>query len=565
MTPIELEATDIANLDVVTNPADLRRDIHVFVDYARRYEIKRGHRDNQLPIAHRQRLARLMSDPRIAQVGEDGSARWIEHVDAVCLGLGFVRYDTEGIYAGYTSSSESYPDNYIKWDGTQYERFLDLRIIEQEQRILGIHLKEAGTGASEFFSEGPLSRLDRFDRWGSATGVIPSIPFAKVRMHLLDLLAGCPSGVWFSTQSLIEQLRLRDPWFLIPERVPAAVAARTSRSGRYSNFIERKRGDWGNRDAISDRDPEGFAKVEGRFVERFLEGIPLVLGYTDVAYSKRKETSEIEPSRGLLLAFRVTERLRAALRGEVVAPKITVLPNFEVHVESLFFPAKIDGQLLALGELTQRGVVTVYRLTKAKVAAVMAADPRAGVIDNLKALSGRDLPANVEAELTEWAGHSEKFILYEGFGLLEGRRERAGAEGFVVEAISPNFAVVRSPAGLYQHLEKTEQVPLRIRHSEPVLATPAGVQSRVAPSARAPGESSRKPARIRRIVQTTLCFADAEVHAAFLKVMLDAKCVVPADRQALTVSYGKKLEPLVKECLKKLNEQCPLAVENVEK
>jgi hypothetical protein len=564
MTLIEAEAADIANLDLVTNPADLRRDIHVFVDYAGTHEIKRGHRDNQLPMAHRQRLARLMSDPRIAQVGENGNAPWIEHVDAVCIRLGFVRYNTEGIYAGYSSSSESFPDNYIKCEGTQYEQFLDLSLLEQEQRILDIHLKETGAVGSEFFSGGPLSRLDRFDSWGSATGVAPTIPFAKVRMFLLDLLAELPSGVWFSTQSFIEHLRQRDPWFLIPERVSAAVAARAIRSGRYSNFIERKRGDWGNRDGISDRDPEGFAKVEGRFVERFLEGIPLVMGYTDVAYSKRKKATEIEPSRGLLPAFRVTERLRSAMRGEVAAPKITVLPNFEVHVESLLFPAKIDRQLLVLGDLTQRGVVTVYRLAKAKVAAVMAADPKVGVIDHLKALTGRDLPANVEAELNEWAGHSEKFVLYEGLGLLEGRREQAGVDGFVVEAISPNFAVVRSPAGLYQHLEKTEQVPLKIQHSEHVLAAPAGVQSRVAPSAAPPRESSRKPARIRRIVQTTLCFPDAEVHAAFLKVLLSAKCVVPADSHALTVSYGKKQEPLVKECLKKLNEQCPLAVENVE-
>ena len=173
MTPIDLEPADIANLDLVTNPADLRRDIHAFVDYARTHEIKRGHRDNQLPMAHRQRLARLMSDPRIAQVGEDGNAPWIEHVDAVCFFLGFVRYNTEGIYAGYSSSSESFPDNYMKWDGPQYDRFLDLPLLEQEQRLLGIHLKETGAGVCEFFSEGPLSRLDRFDTRGCATGVVP--------------------------------------------------------------------------------------------------------------------------------------------------------------------------------------------------------------------------------------------------------------------------------------------------------------------------------------------------------------------------------------------------------
>ena len=76
-----------------------------------------------------------------------------------------------------------------------------------------------------------------------------------------------------------------------------------------------QRGDWGNRKPIPDKDPDGFAKVEGRYLERFLEGIPLVLGYTEVAYLKRKTETPIEPSRGLLPAFRITERLRRAMPG----------------------------------------------------------------------------------------------------------------------------------------------------------------------------------------------------------------------------------------------------------
>ena len=135
---------------------------------------------------------------------------------------------------------------------------------------------------------------------------------------------------------------------------------------------------------ISEKDPEGFAKVEGRFIERFLEGIPLVLGYTEVAYTRSKTETPIEPSRGLLPAFRITERLRRAVRREVAEPKVTVLPNFEVHVESLFFPARTEAQLRPLGELVQRGIVTVFKLTKPKVAAALAAQADQNAIETLK-------------------------------------------------------------------------------------------------------------------------------------------------------------------------------------
>ena len=568
MSPIELEEIGTTGCDVVSNRADLRRDIHVFVGYVGEHEVKRGHRDNQLPSAHRQRLARLMSDPAQAgQTDEDGISPWIRHVDEVCLELQLVGYDTEGSCAGWSSSSASFPDNFIQRKGAQYERFLDLPLAAQEERIRAIHLDGPGKRPSEFFVEGPLSRLDRFDSWASATGVVPTIRFAEVRSKLLGLLAECPTGVWFSTRSLLEHLRRHDPWFLIPERVPAAAAAAGfKKPGRYVNFIERKRGDWANRTSIADRDPEGFAKVEGRFLERFLEGIPLVLGYVEVAYLKRRpDDAALEPTRGLLAAFRVTERLRPALRGAIAAPKVTVLPNFEVHVESLFFPAKLESRLLLLGEATQRGIVSVYRLTKSKVAASLALNPEFDVIKSLEELSGRELPANVAAELNEWAGHSEKFILYGGFGLLEGRRDEAGADRFVVESISPTFAVVRSPAGLYRHLETTEQVPAAIRHPDHALAAPAGVRTRLAPSVARSTAGARKPVRIQRTVETTLRFLDAQAHGAFLKILLDARCVLPADAGALTLRYGKRAEPLVKDCLKKLAEQYPVAFEDVEK
>lgn len=566
MNPIELEEIGIEDLEVVANRADVRRDIHAFVDYIQRFDVKRGHRDNQFPLAHRQRLARSMSDPAQAcPSAKNGTSPWVEHVDAVCLALQFVQYDTKGIYAGWTSSSPSFPDNYIKLDVGHYKRFLDLPLQKQEERIRAVHLNGIGHRSCEFFTEGPLSRLDRFDAFGSATGVVPTIPFPMVRFKLLNLLADCPSGIWFSAQSLVDHLRRRDPWFLIPERVPAAVAAEARDPGRYANFSEGKRGDWKRGATISDADPEGFAKVEGRFVERFLEGIALVMGYVEVAYKTSQTDNGVAPSRGLLAAFRVTERLRPAMREAIARPKVIVLPNFEVHVESLFFPARIESQLLLLGEVTQRGIVTVYRLNKSMVAALLAENPEVDVIGDLEELSKRDLPANVKVELEEWAGHSDKFILYKGFGLLEGRRDDADADRFVVEPISPTFAIVRSPDKLHHHLESAEQVPTRIRHPDKALAAPAGVRTRLAPSGSPERAAARKKPRIQRMVKTTLRFLDVEAHAAFQKILLDARCPLPSDGGALTVCYGRQSERLVKECLKKLGEQYPVALEDVEK
>jgi hypothetical protein len=123
----------------------------------------------------------------------------MEHLDDVCLALRWVNYDTKGQYMGYSSSEPSFPDNFMKFDERQHRNFLELPLQAQEQQMLDVHLK-AGEGCeSEFFHRGTLGRLDSFDSRGCATGVVPTVAFSKVRRHLLELLAQCPPGVWFST------------------------------------------------------------------------------------------------------------------------------------------------------------------------------------------------------------------------------------------------------------------------------------------------------------------------------------------------------------------------------
>lgn len=473
MPEIDLTAVPVAELDVVVNPCDLRHDLHIFASYveeraAAKCEIKRSHRDNRLPKADALRLAKMMADPAAAaEIGESGESRWINFIDRLSLSLGFVKYETVGIYAGYSSVTESYPDNYIAFHQDRYERFLSKPLQAQEDALWNALAKDGECGDSEFFSPGPTSRLDRFSRYGCATGVMPLIKFAPIRLMLLKCLASCRSGVWYSTASFIAYLKVQHRYFLIPQDVP--------RGGpRYDNFTERherNKGTPGASTHITDKSPDAFERVEGRFVERFLEGIPFALGYVDVAYAKPIERSEnfTAPSINTLRAFRLTDRFLLALRNEIREPRVTVLPDFEVHIDSPFYPASLMSKFLGLGEFLAVGPRIVLKLNKAKASALMAAGSGPDALFLLRQATSRELPANIVTELKGWSDHAEIFTLYDGFGLLESRLSLAPGDSMVAAQISSTIAVISEPDACYERLEKAAEVPIKLRHSDSSL------------------------------------------------------------------------------------------------
>ena len=107
----------------------------------------------------------------------------------------------------------------------------------------------------------------------------------------------------------------------------------------------------------------------------------------------------------------------------------------------------------------------------------MADDEHLDVASLLVDLSGRELPQNVAREIAEWSWHAEKFVLYEGFALLEGDEDLPLADPFTVERISPTLRVVRSPDALYARLEKAALMPMRVRHKGALQALPPGVRT----------------------------------------------------------------------------------------
>jgi hypothetical protein len=562
MNKITLEKADPKNLTIVTNPNDVRKDLHVFACYCRDYEIKRAHRDNSLPKVHFTRLAKMMSNPQLIQaVREDGNTRWIDFIDRLDLKLEFIDYATEGIYAGYSSSTKSYPDNYIDFLDTAYDQYLNQSLQEQENQIILTLVDETDPCLSEFFATFPLSSLNSFSSFGCATGVVKKINFPKSRSYLLELIGNCQDGVWYRTTSLIAYLKRHNPFFLISDKIPFKKSEYTQ--DRYHNFHEATPDDRWTRLQIRENSKDRFERVEGRYVERFLEGIPLALGYVDVAYTDEKDT--VYPSINKLQAFRVTDRGACALNQAIKEADITLLPNYEIHIDSLFYPARRLHRLMGLCDVVQEDTHTVLKLAKNKVIKEHAADTGLNVIDLFKELGIRAIPENVRKELAAWAGHADNFVVYQGFGLLEGKMDKDTAGRFTAVSIAADTHIIREPQKLFKHLELAQKVPAYVKHSDHAFKSLGDiVQSKFSDKKRTKKTGPRKKRRftLKRTVHLILEFPDKAMFEAFTHALLDKGYALDTNKQARTVSYSQKDEAIIKDVLNSLKKNFPAVIKD---
>ncbi|MBC2700722.1 MAG: hypothetical protein HF976_04790 [ANME-2 cluster archaeon] len=553
-------------LSVFSNQYDLRHDLHVYVEYIQDRDVKRLHRSNELNRADSKRLAKLMSDPyAIKEVEQKGYSKWINYVDMLAYVFEFVKYDTEGIYVGYTSSEPSFPDNYIDINAEEYEEFIDLPLLEQEQKLLDPLVNHYRDDKNEFYNTSALGRLLGFSTRGCATGIIPDLDFARGRRFLLEVLQSCKPGVWYTTSSLIQYLKKHHPYFLIPEK-PKYRYKQDVKNGRYGNFREGER--WDKEIKILESDADAFERVEGRYVERFLEGLPLILGYIEVAYSKTEYKGDL-PEIDQLQAFRVNDKFLHVMGGKIIEPKVTVQPNFEVHVESELYPVRIITQLTKLADVVTKDKASILKLRKKKVLTQLSIRGDLDVIRLLEKLSYQKLPQNVRIELEEWVGASEAFTLYEKAVLFEGDKDLPEIDQFTIQRISPTMRIVHSPDRLFTHLEQNELIPLHIKHRSSALTLlPDGVRT-VFPkrdssvSKVKAGAKIKKPVTIKREVQITFHFPAKELMEEFRKGLIAARCPVAADWSKLTLSFASQYEPEVKKVSKALKQDYFIKIEDI--
>ncbi|MCD4777827.1 MAG: hypothetical protein K8R12_02535 [Desulfobacterales bacterium] len=563
MSEMNLKQIDVNGLKVFANHCDLRKDLHLFMDYVGNRDVKRSTRGNGLPKMDARRLARLISDPSAPEeVEEYGYSTWLDYIDKTALKLGFVAYDSEGKYLGYSSSEPSYPDNYIEIDEHKYNSFLSMTLQDQENLFLKSLVDEYTDCHNEFFYTGVMGTLDTFSFSGCATGVLPSLNFAKIRNFLLKIMQRCQSGVWYSTASFVRYLKAEHPFFLIPEKPRYKHSNRFS--GRYGNFNESKDGQYLDIE-ISPKDSNAFERVEGRYVERFLEGIPLTLGYVDLGYGK-SEYKERKPSLNALKAFKVNESLLRFMEGNIPEPRVTVQPNFEIHVESEFYPAGILYGLNPLTDTISENTVTILKLNKRKVTARLANDESLDVIAILRNLSDSNVPQNVLTELEEWVGHSEVFTLYHGFGLLEGNPNFDMVKNFTVKNISPALRIVKDPKNLFGRLEEAKLVPMLVKHSDKAFRPlPDGVKSRFPKKSDIlDRRKKKKTVTLKRKTVITLYFPDKMVFEKCSKALIQKRCDIEMNRENKSISYSGEEQKEINSVLKTLKKEYVINMKDID-
>ena len=554
-------------LSIYSNQHDLRHDLHAYVEYMQNRDVKRLHRSNELNKSDLNRLAKLMIDSSLVEyVKAYGFSSWINYIDELALRFNFVDYDTEGTYAGYSSREPSFPENYIEVNNINYEKFIDLSLIEQEKELFDVLVKSFAYDDNEFFYTSVLGRLSGFPTRGSAIGVIPGLDFAGARQFLFEILQSCTPGVWYTTSSLIQYLKEHHPFFLIPKK-PKYDHEFYAKDGRYGNFYETK-GDWGMGTKISESYTDAFERVEGRYVERFLEGLPLTLGYIEVAYSKI-EYKGCNPVMNQLQAFRVNDKFLHVMSGKIMEPKVTVQPNFEMHVESEIYPVQILLQLTKLADVVAKDKTSILKLQKKKVLTQLSIREDFDVIKFLEDISGQELPQNVRIELEEWTGASEAFTLYENAVLLEGNENLPQIDQFTIESISPMIRIVHSPERLFTHLEQKELIPFHVKHRHSTITLlPSGART-VFPKRDMSGskakatKKAKKPVTIKREVQITFHFPAKALMEEFRKGLMVARCPVAADWGKLSLSFSSQYEPEVKKVSKALKQDYAIKIEDI--
>ncbi len=563
MSEMNLKQIDVNGLKVFSNHCDLRKDLHLFMDYVWNRGVKRSTRENRLPKMDARRLAKLISDPLAPEeVEEYGYSAWLDYIDDTTLKLGFVSYDIAGEYMGYSSSEPSYPDNYIEIDESKYNNFLDMTLQDQENLLVKSLVDKYTDCDNEFFDTGIMGNLDTFSSNGCATGVLPTLNFAKIRNFLLKIMQHCQSGIWYSAASFVQYLKTEHPFFLIPKK-PSYKYKSDRIDGRYGNFNERK-DDQYHYIEISPKDSNAFERVEGRYVERFIESIPLALGYVDVAYGK-SEYKERKPSLNALRAFKVNEFLLHFMEGNIPEPRVTIQPNFEIHVESEFYPAGTLDKLNPLTDTISENTVTILKLNKKKVTARLANDESLDVIATLRNLSGSNVPQNVLTELEEWAGHSEVFTLYYGFGLLEGNLNLDATKNFTVKKISPALRIVKEPKNLFGKLEEAKLVPTIVKHSDKAFRSlPDGVKSRFPKKSDTPVKRKKKKiVTLKRKTVITLYFPDKMVFEKCSNALIQERCDIEMDRNNKSISYSGEEQKQINSTLKTLKKEYVIKMKDI--
>lgn len=557
---------DISHLDIYANPYDIRRDLFWLMVYLEDREVKRTVYGNSLPKSEYKRICKFLKHPELMEdYDKDSGIWWIDYVDRCALSLGWIKYDTEGVYQSYSSYRPAFQDNYIETHSDKFDQFLNLSLSEQESSLFN-HFQKKYRKYNPLMSRAVLGRLDSFDIWGAATKVLPTLDFGKSKTLVLEVLATLSPNTWYATSDLIQYMKENHPWFFIPEKTYGIERGGWRQPDkqvlypRYCNFYE-KRGYTRDKEAIADDDPLGFEKVEGRFIERFLENYLLTLGYVELAYSTAPY-KEKEPMRGTLKAFRLNSIFSSVWHRRDFKAKVSVQPNFEIYIDAPVYPLATFQQLAPITDTVKEDKQVILKLKKQYVLHKLVEEPDFDLITLLGVISDTPLPQNVIMEIKEWTERTDVFTLYEGFGIYEGLKTQKTVDRHTETTIKPTIRLIRQPTNLYEKLKREKVVPLYAKHLEDKFYKLPTTAKTLFPTQKIekPKKVVKKKITIQRAEWLTYTISNQEFYDAFLLVILKAPFLTIVDKPQKTLSFLKQHEKEVKTLLNDFKEKYQIKI-----
>jgi hypothetical protein len=564
-----IEVIDINAYHIRYRDFDLRRDIHTFTDYVSQRSVKRKTHGNTLAKSDVKRLSKILSyDHIIAENEQWEGSGWLRFVDRTALLLEFIDYNTEGKYRGYSSSEPSFTNNYIEYKPEVYDFFLSLSLSQQENHLLKMMIEPYSYDHNEFLNLSPVGWLETFPIFGSTIGVLPLINFEQVRYFLLNQLKDMATDTWYSTASWIQYLKQEHPYFLIPQKPQREIQGyyypKKNRSPeyetipRYGTFYENH---WLNSrdDNIPDDAKDGFERVEGRYIERFLEYIPFLMGYVDLAYdpdiektTQRFNHSDHPIKQDVVKAFRVNPLLKQTFDDLLPSPTVTVQPNFEIVIESLLYPATFLRTLSDLGKVTHQDNTITVRLDKQSVAAAIAKDDTLDVIQILTSYSKRPLPQNITIELKEWIQRADVFTLYDDFQLVEDQIGLDTVRNQAVYTIGKGLYLIPNTIPINQQLQQ-DQVVLHFEHSfEELTVLPPDTVSLLPSQANKEVQKVAENVIVQQEQYITLHFPRRDVLDAVRQGLLDKRCPITFNADANTLTFSTQFQTQLNDIIQSL-------------
>jgi len=469
---------------------NIRRDLLAFVRYVQERDLKRSYRENEIPKADCKRLKKILKAPEVLREAEEEHCIWAEWISELARRMGLVSYDTEGEYMGYSSQAPSYPDNYIEVHENALDRYLALASTARERRVLAALVEHNN---NEFYEPSLLGTRERFSTWGSAGGAASRMPLITVRTSLLKMLASYKPGETIAFSDFVNRVRSEMPNLIIDytrKRDKEAAKAEKYYGGPrplgpvyqclYEFRLKEERGqiekDYESREEIPENARDAFMRAEGRYLAYFLEEIPVLMQFVHLNYTKPAEPRVSPPLPDFIQSFTVTEKLAGVLDNESPhfdAVNVTVTPDFKIFVEAPLFPDAVLARLAPYTTLkSEDKYTTTLELSRKKTIETLTTSPSARpLMEVLVEVAGK-VPRNVLADIGEWTGHADKFVVFEDVGLLE--FTDAGPddcpeiireiENAITRKISGRFHILHHPDDVYDHLERLEQIPKRVKH-----------------------------------------------------------------------------------------------------